>query len=171
MSRALTTFVAFFICLCIAVPAVHGQVALAGTQTAPHEISGVLQGTLTFVPFAPFGIFDVNSLGVASGQVQALGRSHVFSFHRPTEQGTVVDGHFWIVTASGDKIKGVYEGTTVPGPEPNQLIGNADFQVTGGTGRFTNASGTIHATAYVTVLGFDVFEWPFTWVLEGKVNY
>ncbi len=151
------------------------------TQTAAHAISGVLDGTLTFVelPFTsdfPFP-FDVGTLAVVSGQVKELGNSNVFTFHHPgpppsqTEPSVVLDGRFFIVAANGDKIQGTYEGTTEPGEKPDQLIGKADWVITGGTGRVANVTGTIHATAYVTNAGFDVFEWPVTWVLEGTINY
>ncbi len=143
---------------------------VAAAQTAAHDVSGMLGGTLHFVPFGT-GIYDVNALGVVAGQVKSLGLSNVFTFHQPTPQGTVINGHFWIVAANGDKIQGTYEGTTGPGSAPNQLIGKTDFQISGGTGRFANASGTIHATAYVTAMGFDVFDWPVVWVLEGTINY
>ncbi len=134
----------------------------------------MLEGTLTFVPF-PNAVtpFDVDTLGDASGIVKDLGRTAMFTFHRPAPDGSggVKDGLVRIVAASGDTMRGQYVGTTVWGSEPNQLIGNVDFVVTGGTGRFANASGTIHATSYTTFLGFDVFEWPVTWVLEGTVSY
>ena len=151
------------------------------TQTAPHDISGSLKGTLTFVPLPftedfPFP-YDVGTLGVVSGRVIGLGNSNVFTFHHPapppspTEPSTVEDGRFFIVAANGDKIQGTYWGTTEPGTEPDQLIGRADWVITSGTGRFANVTGTIHATAYVTFAGFGVFEWPVTWVLEGTITY
>lgn len=151
------------------------------TQTAYHDISGALKGTLTFVPLPftdefPFP-YDVGTLGVVSGRVPGLGNSNVFTFHHPappptsTEPSTVEDGRFFIVAANGDRIQGTYRGTTEPGTRPDQLIGRADWVITGGTGRLANATGTIHATAYVTVAGFDVFEWPVTWVLEGTISY
>ncbi len=151
------------------------------TQTAPHAISGVLDGTLTFVelPFTsdfPFP-YDVGTLAVVSGQVKGIGNTNVFTFHHPappasdTEPPTVKDGRFFIVAANGDKIQGTYEGTTEPGEKPNQLIGRAHWVITGGTGRFANATGTIHATAYITVAGFDVYEWPVTWAFEGTIDY
>ena len=146
-----------------------GNAAKKGT----HEITGVLEGTLTFVPFGP-GYFDVDALGEASGIVKGLGRSNMFTFHRPVADGSgdVTDGLFWIVAASGDIIRGYYEGTTVYGSEPDQLIGSADFVVTGGTGRFWNASGTIQTTAYVTMdPDPTVFVWPVTRVLEGVISY
>ncbi len=151
------------------------------TQIASHDISGALKGTLTFVPLPftsafPFP-YDVGSLGVVSGRVKGLGDSNVFTFHHPapppspTEPSTVEDGRFFIVAANGDKIQGTYAGTTEPGTAPDQLIGRADWVITGGTGRFANATGTIHATAHVTFAGFGVFEWPVTWVLEGTISY
>jgi len=151
------------------------------TQIASHDISGALKGTLTFVPLPftsdfPFP-YDVGTLGVVSGRVKGLGDSNVFTFHHPapppspTEPSTVEDGRFFIVAANGDKIQGTYAGTTEPGTAPDQLIGRADWVITGGTGRFANATGTIHATAYVTFAGFGVFEWPVTWALEGTISY
>lgn len=151
------------------------------TQAVPHDIGGSLKGTITFVelPFTedfPFP-YNVGSLGVTSGRLVGLGDSNAFTFHHPapppssTEPSTVEDGRFFIVAANGDRIQGTYRGTTEPGTEPGQLVGRADWVITAGTGRFANATGTIHATAYVTVAGFDVFEWPLTWVLEGTITY
>ena len=131
---------------------------------------------LPFTDVFPFP-YDVGSLGVVSGPIKGLGNSNVFTFHHPappaseTEPPTVKDGRFFIVAANGDKIQGAYEGITVPGEKPDQLIGKADWVITGGTGRFANASGTIHATAYVTMAGFDVYDWPVTWVLAGNITY
>ena len=178
--------IALFILLCLVVvlvamsPIVPAQQSNR-TQTASHDIKAVLEGTLTFVPLPftsdfPFP-FDVGTLSVASAQVKGLGNSNVFTFHHPgpppsaTEPSVVLDGRFFIVAANGDKIQGTYEGTTEPGTKPDQLIGRAEWVITGGTGRFANASGTITATAYITVAGFDVFEWPVTWVLEGTIIY
>jgi hypothetical protein len=143
-----------------------------GARAVPHRVTGELKGTLTFVPFPDFDQpFDVDTIGFASGIVKGLGQTHLFTFHRPTPQWTVIDGHVWMVAAGGDTIRCVYEGTTEPGAESDQLIGRASWVVTGGTGRFADASGTINATAYVTVIGFDVFEWPVAWVVEGTINY
>ncbi len=152
-----------------------------GAQTAPHEIEGVLGGTLTFVelPFTePFTFpWNVATIGVASGHVMGLGNSVVTTFHHPgpgptpTDPSVVLDGRFIILAADGDKIQGTYTGTTAGAPPV--LRGSAVWVITGGTGRFKNvkAGDTIDATAYVTFMGFDVFEWPVTWVLEGTINY
>ena len=142
------------------------------TKTADHDINGELDGTYTFV-MLPNGTtpYDVDTLGVASGQVKGLGQTSIFTIHRPTTEGTVIDGHVWIVAANGDKIKGTFVGTTEWDSKLNKLVGKADWVIMGGTGRFANASGIISTTAFVTMLGFDVWEWPATWVLEGTISY
>ncbi len=154
------------------------------TQTASHEIEGALGGTFTFVilPFSDITnpYFKVGSLGVVSGNVKGLGNSNLFTFHRPTEQGGVIDGRFFIVAANGDTIRGEYEGTTGPGKDACHLVGKAVWKITSGTGRFADAEGEINATAYVTIApnpggnppcNPTAFEWPVTWVLEGMINY
>jgi len=170
--------------LAMSVLAVTSASDVRAAGPAPHriQISGALPGTITFalLPFSDISdpYYQVGALGVVSGPLKSLGNSNVFSFHRPvpaasaTEPPTIVDGHFFIVAANGDRINGVYQGTVVPGTEPNQLVPSADWVITGGTGRFENATGTIHATGYVTVPDDPyALEWSATWVLEGTVNY
>jgi len=168
--------VALFVLLClvVATPAIAG--ASDSTNTAPHQIKGVLEGTATFVllPTIPGPNGEaVDTLADVSGIVQGLGRTNLFSFHRPYGPNLehIEDGLVRIVAADGDVIRGHYVGNTAPGEEPNQQISTVDYVITGGTGRFANASGTIHVTVYITVLGLDVFEWPVTFVLEGTINY
>jgi hypothetical protein len=76
------------------------------------------------------------------------------------------DGLLRIVAANGDIIRGQYTGDVVWG---TPIIGTATVDITGGTGRFASASGTMSLTAYVTMV--DGSEWPVTWVLEGTINY
>ncbi len=158
------------------------DVKAAGPALHQIQISGVLPGTITFVllPFSDIQdpYYQVGSLAVVLGQLKSLGNSNVFTFHRPvpaasaTEPPTFSDGRFFIVAANGDRINGAYEGTIMPGTEPDQLIGSAEWVIAGGTGRFENATGTIHAKAHVTVPADPyALEWPVTWVLEGTVNH
>ena len=170
--RKIVLFV--LLCLVVAMPAFAG--ASESTKTTPHQINGVLDGMATFVllPTIPGPKGEaVDTLAEVSGIVQGLGRTALFSFHRPYGPNLefIEDGLVRIVAANGDVIRGHYVGNTAPGAEPNQQISTADYVITGGTGRFANASGTIHATVYITVLGLGVFEWPVTFVLEGTVNY
>jgi hypothetical protein len=122
----------------------------------------------------PPGAYPVRSLSDAVGNLTHLGASKIHAEHTPwpDAEGTVTDGEFTIAAANGDKIWGVYEGTT-EAPDPTLLIGHAIFVITGGTGRFAYASGTFEATAFVTVLGPPELDaiWPVTWLLEGTVSY
>ena len=151
-------------------------------RTVPHQISGILPGTVTFVelPFSDITdpYYQVGGLSVVSGQLKSLGNSNVFAFHRPvpstseTEPPTIADGRFFIVAANGDRINGSYEGIVIPGTEPNQLHSIVDWVITGGTGRLENATGTIQADAYVTMPDDPyALEWSVTWILDGTVNY
>ncbi len=161
-------FVSLF--LVLAIPAFTGALHGKQANTAPHQITGALEGTITFVPFGS-GYFDVYSLSVASGQLKGLGNSNIFTFHipDPSGSGVVSFGRFFIVAADGNRIQGTYSGTTAPGAKPGQLIGTADWEITGGTGRFADATGRIQATA-VSYMAPSL-EWPVTWVLEGTVYY
>jgi hypothetical protein len=134
-------------------------------------IDATLEGLLSFVVYGP-GLFDVYTLGVATGEVPGLGRSNQFTFQMPTEQGTVKNGRFFVVAANGDQIIGTYEGTTGPGDEPGKLRGHIVIVVTGGTGCFAKATGSIDAWADVTVAGWeDTARWPVIWALKGVVKY
>lgn len=168
--KRMTLLVSMFLVLAmLATMGSSGNAAKKGV----HEITGVLEGTYTFVPFGT-GYFDVDALGEGSGIMKGLGRSNIFTFHRPDADGSgkVINGLVRMVAASGDIIRGYYEGYAVPGSEPDQLIGSSDFVITGGTGRFWNASGTIRSTAYVTMDPDPmVLVWSVTWVLEGLISY
>ena len=173
--KKMMLLVSLILALALAMPAFAGASNGNGKNTSSHQIIGVLEGTDIFVPFPDSqSTMSVDSLSHGSGIVRSLGSTHIFTFHRPLPDGTgVSDGLVKIVAANHDTLQGHYGGGTLfqePEP-PYQIIGNVDFVITGGTGRFANASGTIHATVYVTFLGFDVFEWPVTWVLEGTVEY
>lgn len=178
MKKFILIFVSLVFVLALAIPAFTGE------SNRTLQIIGTLEGSLEFVllPGAdPSNIYAVDELGLSSGIVRGLGLSHMFQFQRPdpdSQVGGMKDGHFKIVTASNDIIIGTYEGGSTEYPpwfpfleEGDELIGHEVFIINGGTGRFENADGEITATAYVTFMGFDVWEWPVTWVLEGEIYY
>ena len=158
---------ALLIVLLLAVAMPTTAVAQGRTQTAPHEINATLEGSFTFVPFGP-GYFDVYNLGVTSGQVQGLGRTILFTFQQPKPDGSFSATHFFLVAANGDKITGDYNDLS-GGPVGGEFIGRATFVITGGTGRFAHAAGTLDATFHTTVL--EAWEWPAVWELKGTIEY
>lgn len=51
-------------------------------------------------------------------------------------------GKLTITAANGDKITGDYSGSFIPlNTPPMYSLSDAKFEITGGTGRFSNASG------------------------------
>jgi hypothetical protein len=147
-----------------------------GANIASHQITGVLEGSNVFVPFPNAQtIMGIDNLGHASGVVKGLGLTNILTFHRPVlpDYSGVTDGLVKIIAANGDMLQGYYEGGTIVQEQepPYRVIGDVDFMITGGTGRFENAYGEIHATVYATFMGYEVFEWPATYVLEGTVDY
>jgi len=173
--KRMALLLSLLLMLALAMPAFAG--ASNNKRENDHQIAGVLEGGFTFVilPNATT-IYDVDALGNFSGVVKDLGHTEMFTFNRlaPNMDGTgsVVDGLFWIVAASHNTIQGTYTGKVIQGSSADKLVIDMEFVITGGTGRFEKASGTIHARAYATITGFNNFAvWPATWVLEGNVDY
>ena len=65
--------------------AVNSGFGVLASNTAPHQISGILPGTVTFVelPFSDITdpYYQVGGLSVVSGQLKSLGNANVFAFH------------------------------------------------------------------------------------------
>ena len=57
--------------------------------------------------------------------------------------GAVTDGTFTLRAANGDKVFGTYSGQAVPTDDPNVVHFEDPGAITGGTGRFAGAGGTI----------------------------
>jgi hypothetical protein len=90
----------------------------------------------------------VTTVSEGTGQATHLGRVTVAWSHCPEEPDYIVDGRFTLRAANGDYLYGEYDYQ--PGSaEVNPLI------ITGGTGRFSDATGTL----LVTPWAIPVF-WP-----------
>jgi hypothetical protein len=141
-------------------------------ETTSHNINARLVGSFTFVQFGP-DYYDVYALGVTRGTVQGLGLTHLFTFQQAQESGSPAFTRFFLVAANGDKITGTYEGGTTVITGPASLVGTATWVITGGTGRFENATGTLNAAVFLTVPNGDwmSFEWPAVWTLNGTIKY
>jgi hypothetical protein len=57
--------------------------------------------------------------------------------------GAVTDGTFTLTAANGDKVYGTYSGQATPTQDPNVVNYEDPGVITGGTGRFADASGTL----------------------------
>ncbi|HSP89863.1 MAG TPA: hypothetical protein VLN08_03100 [Vicinamibacterales bacterium] len=159
--------------------------AAKGPKTVPRDLSGELNGTFTFEMYSPYGDTDFIAQGEAKGTLSHLGLSKMYTEHQPNPigDGTLLHTAFRIVAANGDEIRGTYadakvtfvgmEGTDYP--FDFYYSGKATLVISGGTGRFAGASGTINAT-FLEHIKLFVADWTkynctVAWTLAGTVNY
>ncbi len=162
--------------LLVAVSATAASPDTKKTQTVPRAINWAIGALMTFEldPKAPPGSIGIRTITDGSGQLTHLGAAVVHTEHTPwpDAQGTVTNGKVTITAANGDQIWATYQGTTEM-PDSAHYIGHAILVINGGTGRFAAATGTLDASAFVTVTsppGLDAV-YPTVWVLEGTISY
>lgn len=145
--------------------------AAQGPNTVPRNVTGVLNGTFTFEQWGSEW-WEIYTNGEATGTVQHLGLSTLYTRHTPTVSGDLVDGTFEIVAANGDELRGTYDGFAAA--TSNTFLayaGEATLVITGGTGRFAGATGTIDATFLETFTDYSYALAVTRWTLAGTVNY
>ena len=104
------------------------------------------------------------------GDLSGLGSATIYTTHQPHPDGTLAGGEFKIVADRGDVIYGTYEGSASY-VSADQALGEATLVVSGGTGRYTNAGGTLTGEFLET---FDDPTWAsaaVSWTIQGKVSY
>ncbi len=171
MRRLFAILAAMALALVVAVPAAATRGA--PTQQLPFHLrmSGVdrplemAPGVIPFLDRSTFGgrcsvpsdwITTVDSVGVA----QHLGRVSVVSWHctrfdffsPPPGLSVFNGGHMTLTAANGDELWVTYSGTFLfyPGDTPDVGLSKATFEtmtIVGGTGRFSDASGSLTGTA------------------------
>ena len=155
--------------LVVAAPALPAGSASAGTvqggvvaaPATPLRADFTVVASLT--PTAAPGVFDVSTAG--EGRASHLGRITVSSTEvvdLATSPGSSVvrDGQMVLVAANGDELHWTYAGS---GTTPDELGNSAitgTFEITGGTGRFLDATGsgvldgTVNAQTGVVVVSY-----------------
>ena len=129
------------------------QLAPSAVAAQPFSVSGSWTGQGTIGPTATPGVFASTDSGRGHATrigVFALAASELDDF----STGAVTDGAFELTTPSSDTIFGTYSGSFVPlGPTTTAF--STYGQITGGTGRFSGASGPIlfTGTASAVTLG------------------
>jgi hypothetical protein len=127
---------------------------------------GTLEGTFTFVPEAAPSTFAAAHLH-ASGVATQLGRFTLDAPHR-VDLSTVVatgQGTFEMTAANGDRLTGQLLGLGTPTDDPVVYSVEETYTVTGGTGRFADASGSFTARRIVNLATLVT-----TGTLEGTVS-
>lgn len=122
----------------LAAPAAHSD-----PQARPFRATVISQETLAPNPVAcPLSILQGTTTG--QGVATHLGRVTISSTDCVTlgaTQFTFTDGVLVIVAANGDKLTADYSGALLPTAAYPVYSLSGSFRITGGSGRFSNASG------------------------------
>jgi hypothetical protein len=144
-----------------------------GPATVPRDVRGTLDGRFDFTRTWGDEWWQFYSDSHATGTTSHLGLAHVYTTHVPNlATGALEQGTFRIVAANGDEIHGTYEGAGTYDEHRADLVhGAATFVISGGTGRFEGATGSLTASFLETL---DDPTWAsarVSWTLAGTVNY
>jgi hypothetical protein len=118
-------------------------VSLAGPVAADQQVpfKGTLVGTATVTPLDP-PIIAVRL--EATGTATYLGRFTLVAPHVVNQVTRVGVGTFLLTAANGDTITADFAGLATVIEPPNVVSISETATVTGGTGRFAGATGSIH---------------------------
>jgi hypothetical protein len=121
----------------------------------------------------PQSPYDSYGLGVARGTALGLGQTELFAFQQSHPSMVPILTHFFLVAANGERIVGTYEGGHIAITGPASALFEATFQITGGTGRFAQATGELQGKIYLTVPGSNwmAAEYGAVWTFEGWIKY
>ena len=117
-------------------------VALAGPASASDRVPfrGSLAGTATVTPLNP----PIVAVRIeATGTATHLGRFTLEAPHTVNQATLTAVGTYLITAANGDTITANLAGTATMVNPPNVISITETATVTGGTGRFAGASGSI----------------------------
>ena len=140
----------------IALFAVLG-VSPATAQTIDFNGNGVIVDQLTppggrcvptFFNTISYGPGDVSSTGTSNLGTTTEAATFCVNSLPPTD---IIDGRFTIAFRAGDSITGTFQGRTNASNTPGVFNANRTFVITGGTGRFVGATGTINNMGQTTI--------------------
>jgi hypothetical protein len=136
--RAHTTLIGLLVLVALALPlhaAAADQVPLKAAETGTFQLLGPCEANGVVV--------DVTGTGHAT----QLGHysAHYQECLLPAT-GAVTAGSFTLTAANGDTVFGTYSGNAVPSDDPTVIAFDDPGVITGGTGRFAGASGSVTQT-------------------------
>jgi hypothetical protein len=117
-------------------------VSLAGPVSAAEQLPfrGTLAGTASITPLAP----PIVAVEIhATGNATYLGRFTLEAPHVVNQATLTAVGTYLITAANGDTITANLAGTATMIDPPNVIAVTETATVTGGTGRFEGATGSI----------------------------
>jgi len=119
-----------------------------------------------------------NTVVIAPGKLSSTGTSNVGSFVSDQSHcllsappTSYVDGKFTWTFAGGDTLTGTYSGNVNSTATPGSFQATEDLVITGGTGRFVGASGTISDAGPLSLAnGTGTFKGAFTGTLNATTT-
>lgn len=120
---------------------IYPTVVLSGPTNVPLKASLVTQEQTGYRPDCP-SKFGGTTTG--TGKSSHLGKVSLMATDciTPMENYFTFKGKFELTASNGDKLTGDYSGSFKPITPPKYSLSDAVFQITGGTGRFSQASGS-----------------------------
>lgn len=125
---------------------------------------------------SPSNCASVTALSVGIGEATHLGRVSVAWSHCPAEPEYIMDGRMILTAANGDQLFGIYDHDDL-----------SSVTVTGGTGRFSGATGSLVNDIVVVPVFWPMppcdpntdpmgcanttVPWQVTWTLAGTIDY
>ena len=148
--------------ICVAAGAAH---AAPGGTTRPWHAQG--SGTITVAPPEFSGTFH----GTHTGGGTVDGTFVVAGFPPPCGFGSVpITDVVTLTTANGDTINQVWAGTTCQSG-PTTFHGDQTYTITGGTGRFSTATGSGAVTTDSDFPNGLFNPGTFTFTQDGTISY
>jgi hypothetical protein len=132
------TLMGLVVLVALALPmdaAASDQVPLKGSETGTFQLLG--QCATSGVVLDVTGTGDATQLGNYS--------AHYRECFDPAT-GAVTDGSLTLTAANGDTVFGTYSGQVFPTGDQNVIVFEDPGVITGGTGRFAGAGGTVSAS-------------------------
>jgi hypothetical protein len=153
--------------LALTIPSIVVSKSNNHAKTVPREISGTMDGRFAFAG-PDEGPWEVT--GDLSGTLHHLGLSGMQTSHITSPAGSLTGGTFTIESANGDLIQGEYTASASY-ISNDEVLGAATLFITGGTGRFDCATGTVNASFLETLDDPSWASAKVTWYLDGTINY
>lgn len=163
-----TRRLSFALLVAVAIASVVMTTAAQGQGTVPRVVAGAMHGRFVFEgPVeGPW-----TSVGDATGTLRHLGLARMVTSHLADPiTGSLNEATFSIVAANGDKIEGTYTGHG-DWVSDTQVLATAVLVITGGTGRFAGATGTLNASFLETFDDPTFYSAKVDWTLNGIVRY
>jgi hypothetical protein len=124
-----------------------------GEEEGLQPWRATIQASEVFIPTGQPGVFGVVITGTGRGNLfgnLTFSATETIDFVSSPGTAVVTDGEFVITASDGSQLFATYTGTGVPDPNnPGFFIGEATATITGGTGRFECASGTVPFSLYI----------------------